>query len=163
VKSTSRLVPESEPASALYKRGVSFKEAGAFKQAIAYFEEAGRDADLSVKARTQIALCLRAGGHTTSAVAAFQKLWNSGQGTVQERRQIRYLLARTLEGSGRQDEALAHYRALREEQADYRDVTDRLGRLSGLDGTDPFPSSQDRGPWTKLFSRSWAQLLRSSS
>src|SRR5262249_9056238 len=114
-------VPAAESAAALYKRAVAFKESGAFKQAITYFEEAGRDADLAVKARTQIALCLRAGGHMISAVAAFQKLWNSGQGSVQERRQIQYLLARTLEVSGRQDEALTHYRALREEQSDYRD------------------------------------------
>jgi general secretion pathway protein A len=162
-KSDAKPVPTTESAAALYKRGVAFKESGAFKQAIAYFEEAGRDADLSVKARTQIALCLRASGHMTSAVAAFQKLWNSGQGSAQERRQIQYLLARILEVSGRQEEALTHYRALREEQSDYRDVTDRLGRLSGQGESDMFASAAGDSSWTRFLPRSWGQLLRGSS
>jgi general secretion pathway protein A len=162
VKPDPKPVASTESATALYKRGVAFKEAGAFKQAIAYFEEAGKDAELSVKARTQIALCLRAGGHMTSAVSAFQKLWNSGQGTVQERRQVRYLLARTLEVAGRDEEALTHYRALREEQSDYRDVSERLCRLSGQGESDLFASSTAHS-WTRFLSRGWGQLLRGSS
>ena len=152
-----------ESAAALYKRGVAFKEAGAFKQAMAYFEQAGQDSGLAVKARTQIALCLRAGGRTTESAAAFQKLWNSGQGTAQERRQIRYLLARTLEVSGRPEDALVHYRALRDEQSDYRDVTDRLGRLSGQEPSKLFAEAAGGSSWLKFLSRSWGQLLRSSS
>ena len=156
-------VATTESAAAFYKRGVAFKEAGAFKQAMAYFEEAGRDAELTVKARMQIALCFRAGGHMASAVSALQQLWNSEQGTVQERRQVRYLLARTLEGAGREDEALTHYRALREEQSDYRDVSERLGRLSGQGASNLFASSSIGHSWTKFLSRSWGQLLGGSS
>ena len=152
-----------EPAASLYKRGVAFKEAGAFKQAMAYFEQAAKEADLAVKAKTQIALCLRAGGRTAEAAGAFQQLWNSGAGTDQERRQIRYLLARTLEVSGQSDDALAHYRALRDEQSDYRDVKDRLGRLSSCSGTARVSLSDDRATWAKLLSRGWLHLLRSSS
>jgi len=156
-------VASAESATALYKRGIAFKEAGAFKQAIAYFEEAGKAADLTVKSRTQIALCFRAGGHMTSAVSAFQKLWDSRQGTVEERRQIRYLLARTLEVSGRQDEALTHYRALREEHSAYRDVSERLCRLSGQGESDASASSRNGHSWTKFLSRGWGQLLKGSS
>jgi general secretion pathway protein A len=161
-KTDAKPLPAVESPAVLYKRGVAFKEAGAFKQAIAYFEEASRDAELSVKARTQIALCFREGGHMTSAVTAFQKLWNSGQGSVQERRQIRYLLARTLEVSGRQEEALTHYHALREEQSDYRDVTARLTRLSGQESA-IFVGTAGGHSWTKFLTRSWGQLLRGSS
>jgi type II secretory pathway predicted ATPase ExeA len=153
----------AESAGALYKRGVAFKEAGAFRQAIAYFEEAEKDGDFFVKARTQIALCLRARGHMTSAVTALQKLWNCGQGTVQERRQVRYLLARTLEVSGRNEEALTHYHALREERSDYRDVSERLCRLSGQTESDMVASSRRSNSWTKFLSRGWEQLLRGSS
>jgi tetratricopeptide (TPR) repeat protein len=142
---------------------VAFKEAGAFRQAIAYFEEAEKDGDFFVKARTQIALCLRARGHMTSAVTALQKLWNCGQGTVQERRQVRYLLARTLEVSGRNEEALTHYHALREERSDYRDVSERLCRLSGQTESDMVASSRRSNSWTKFLSRGWEQLLRGSS
>jgi general secretion pathway protein A len=162
LKADPKPVASTESATALYKRGVAFKEAGAFKQAIAYFEEAGKDAELSVKARTQIALCFRAGGHMTSAVSALQKLWNSGQGTVEERRQVRYLLARTLEVAGRDEDALTHYRALREEQSDYRDVSERLRRLSGQGESDLFTSSTGHS-WTRFLSRGWGQLLRGSS
>jgi type II secretory pathway predicted ATPase ExeA len=153
----------AESAPLLYKRGVAFKEAGAFKQAIAYFEEAGTDAEFSVKSRTQIALCLSASGHLSSAVTAFQKLWNSGQGTVPERRQIRYLLARTLEASGRHQDALTHYQALRDEHSDYRDVADRLARLSGEGEADLFVSATEGGTWTKFLPRGLGQLLRGSS
>jgi tetratricopeptide (TPR) repeat protein len=163
VKPDTKTQGSAESPTALYKRGVAFKEAAAFKQAIAYFEEAGKDAEWSVKARTQIALCFRAGGHMTAAVTAFQKLWNSGQGTTQERRQIRYLLARTLEASGRDQDALTHYQALREEQSDYRDVTDRLARLSGDGESDVFASATDGGRWTKFLPKGWGQLLRGSS
>ena len=156
-------VASAESAAALYKRGVAFKEAGAFKQAIAYFEESEKDVEFSVKSRSQIALCLRASGHMASAVTAFQKLWNSGHGTAQERRQVRYLLARTLEVSGRHEEAVAHYHALREEQSDYRDVAERLGRLAGEGETDVFAPSAGANSWTRFLGRGLGQLLGGSS
>ncbi len=152
-----------EAAAALYKRGVSFKEAGAFKQAMVYFEQAGRDSGLSVKARTQIALCLKGSGHMTEATAALQKLWDSEQGIAQERRQIRYLLARTLEASGHPEDALVHYEALSQEQPEYRDVTDRFGRLSGREASDLLATVTGGSSWIKSLARSWGQLLRSAS
>jgi len=161
-------MPDAKPAlggeaAALYKRGVAFKEAGAFNQAMFYFEQAGRDSVLSVKARTQIALCLKGSGHMTEAVAALQKLWNSEQGIPQERRQIRYLLARTLEASGCQEDALVHYEALSQEQSEYRDVTDRLGRLSGRRASNLLATVPGGASWMKFLSRSLGQFLRSTS
>lgn len=161
-------MPAAKPAlggdvAALYKRGVAFKEAGAFKQAMVYFEQVGRDSVHSVKARTQIALCLKGSGHMTEAVAALQKLWNSEQGIPQERRQIRYLLARTLEASGCQEDALVHYEALSQEQSEYRDVTDRLGRLSGRRTSNLLATMTGGGSWMKFLSRSWGQFIRSTS
>ncbi len=154
---------DNRSSSALYQRGVAFKEAGAFKQAIGYFEQAGRDVGLAVKANTQIALCQRGSGHMAEAAASFQRLWNSGQGTAQERRQIRYLLARTLEAVGRAEDALVHYRALREEQSNFRDVADRLGRLSGRGTFSLSGLSSGSLTWMKALTRSWAHLMRSSS
>ena len=153
----------TESPAALYKRGVAFKEAGAFKQAITYFEQAEKQPDLSLKSRTQIALCFRATGHTTTAVTAFNKLLSSDQGTVQERRQIRYLLARTLEASGREQDALTHYQALHEEQSDYRDVTDRLARLSRQEDFDLCATATGGGAWMRFLPRGLGQLLRGSS
>lgn len=158
-----KLAPEKPSCRAVYDRGVAFKEAGAFKQAMTYFEEAGLDAGLSIKAKTQIALCLHASGRLKEATTSLQQLWNGAQGTVHERGQIRYLLARALEASGKRDEALAHYRALREEQSDYRDVTERLGRLSGREASDLFATATSGSSWMKFLSRSWGQLVRNSS
>lgn len=154
---------KSESAGSLYHRGVAFKEAGAFRQAITFFEQAGRDAGLSVKAKTQIALCYRASGRMAEAVRLLEQLWTGGQGTAEERRQVRYFLARTLEASGQVEDAVGHYQALRDEQSDFRDVTNRLGRLAGPDSSTGPSFSTASGAWTKLLSRGWAQLIRSSS
>jgi general secretion pathway protein A len=162
-KKPQKLQPILESPPAFYQRGVAFKDAGAFKQAIAYFEQAGRDAGLAVKANTQIALCLKESGRTEEAARALQQIWNSRQGTVQERRQIRYLLARTLEAAGLADDARAHYQALREEQSDYRDVTERLSRLSSRRASAFAELSASRASWMKALTRSWTQLIRSSS
>jgi len=152
-----------ESAAALYQRGIAFKEACAYKQAVAFFEQAARDAALAVKARTQIALCLRATGRMEEAARSLQQLWNGGQGTSEERKQVRYFLARTLEASGLVDDAVGHYQALREEQSDFRDVTNRLGRLSGSGSLAAVTFSGANGLWARFLSRGWAQLTRSSS
>jgi tetratricopeptide (TPR) repeat protein len=152
--------PEQHSCQALYNRGVAFKEAGAFKQAIDYFEQAGRDESLAVKVKLQIALCLHASGRLSEATALLQLLWNGKQGTDRERRQIRYLLARILEASGRKGEALAHYRTLRDEQAGYRDVVDRFNRLSGSGHAASSRRAADS--LVRSISRSWMGLLRSS-
>jgi lipopolysaccharide biosynthesis regulator YciM len=145
----------------LYQRGVAFKEASAYNQAVPFFEQAGRESEFYVKARIQIALCLRATGRMADAARLLRHLWTGTQGTPDERRQVRYFLARTLEASGHLDEAREHYHALQQERSGYRDVTDRLDRLSES-GTNGSLSSANRA-WTKLLPRNWSQLLRSSS
>jgi type II secretory pathway predicted ATPase ExeA len=143
-----------------YDRGVAFKEAGSFKQAIAYFEEAARDETLSIRAEIQIALCLRASDRTAEAIRLLQQLCQREQGAEEERRQARYFLARTLEASGRTEDAVAHYRALREARSDYRDVADRLNRLTGR--LDRFTLALGNQKLIRLIPRSWAHLLRNS-
>jgi len=153
----------AESAEDLFHRGVAFKEAGAYKQAIHYFERVGPESDLFVKSGMQITLCHRACGHTMEALTSAQRLWKSGRGTAEERRQIRYLLARTLELRGRTDDAVTHYLALQDEQSDYRDVKERLSRLSGRRGSDRFTLETDVVSWTETLTRRWMQLIRSSS
>jgi len=153
--------PASESSAALYKRAVAFKEAGAYKQAITLFERVLSDRTFAVKARTQMALCQQAQGHVDEAIASVQRLWTEQRGTPQELKQIRYLLARLLEGRGRLKEAVPHYRALREAQSDYRDVADRVSRLSEpAERSEPAPESH-RTVWTRLLPPGWVQLLRS--
>lgn len=152
----------SQPSpQASYNRGVAFKEAGAFKQAITFFEQAGRDPDLAVRARTQIALCLRASGRTADAIGVLQELCKQDKGAEEERRQARYFLARTLEASGQTEDAAAHYRTLRDEHSEYRDVRARLGRLSGLKRSS-LATGAAGGLLSRLLPRSLTHLLRSA-
>jgi type II secretory pathway predicted ATPase ExeA len=161
VAQDSKPATKVESPASLYQRGVAFKEASAYNQAVPFFEQAGRESEFYVKARIQIALCLRATGRMADAARLLRHLWTGTQGTPDERRQVRYFLARTLEASGHLDEAREHYHALQQERSGYRDVTDRLDRLSES-GTNGSLSSANRA-WTKLLPRNWSQLLRSSS
>jgi len=155
--------PSLEPSGrSMYERGMAFKEAGAFKQAITYFEQAARDPAYGVKSRMQIALCHHASGRIVEAITSLRKLLSGRQATEQETRQIRYLLARALEASGQRDEALQLYRDLRDEHSEYRDVADRFRRLSDPGKVDTVPAS-GRTAWMRSLSRNWFHLLRSSS
>jgi type II secretory pathway predicted ATPase ExeA len=157
----SKPAAQGESATAVYKRGVAFKEAGAYRQAMMFFEQACRDETLVMMAKIQIALCLRASGRTEEAVRSFQRLWDGGTGTVEERKQLRYFLARTLEAAGHVDKAVDHYEALRNEQSNFRDVQDRLGRLSGSQPSEGWSYIARNVQWTRLVSRGWTQLTRS--
>ena len=44
--------------------------------------------------------------------------------------QVRYLLARTLESLGRDDETLEQYRWIRREEPGFKDVAERIERMS---------------------------------
>ena len=153
----------TESAEDLFHRGVAFREAGAYKQAIHYFERVGPESDLFVKSGMQITLCHRACGHNMEALTSACRLWKSGLGTAEERKQVRYLLARTLELCGRSDDAVTHYVALRDEQPDYRDVTERLSQLTGRRTSDQFAVEAGIASWTETLTRRWMQLIRSSS
>lgn len=97
------------------------------------------------------------------AVRLLQQLWTQNNGVEEERRQVRYFLARALEASGQVESAVTHYRALSDERSDYRDVTDRLDRLSGRRPSGFFPFAGGRRSLVKALGRGWMQLLRSSS
>ncbi|BCA57138.1 hypothetical protein W02_42780 [Nitrospira sp. KM1] len=160
VKPNTKSSNDSETATGLYKRGVAFKNAGAYKQAISFFEQAAQDQGLAMKSNTQIALCLRACGRAAEATRMFQQLLKSGHGTEEDRRQVRYFLARILEASGQIDAAIGLYRALGKEHRDYRDVKDRLGRLAAPESSGSWSAS---GWWAKLLPRRRTPAFRNPS
>ena len=113
-----------------YERGLALKMAGQHKAAIAQFEMAVADPGLALKAHAQIGLCSKTIGRLEDAVAAFRHALTAPGGSPKETVQILYVLGRTLESLGRVGETLEAYRWIRREEPDYRDVTDRIERLS---------------------------------
>ena len=113
-----------------YERGLALKNAGMHKAAINQFEMATVELSLAVRAYAQIGLCYKLSGHYEEAVTAFQKALKAMPASSKETVQILYVLGRTLESLGRVAETLEAYRWIRREDAAYRDVAERIERLS---------------------------------
>lgn len=113
-----------------YERGLALKEAGLHKAAIEQLEMAAVDPSLAVKAYAQIGLCYKLSGRYEEAVPAFEKALKATPASLKEIVQILYVLGRTLESLGRVAEALEAYRWIRREDSTYRDVAERIERLS---------------------------------
>ena len=154
---------DTESSLAMYKRGLAYKQAGAYKQAIELFEQAATDGNQSVRSQSEIALCLCATGRHEEAVRSFSALLEEGRGTDLELRNIRYFLGRSLESLGKPPEALAHYQILRTQESGFRDVESRMRRLSSARSFFSLLLSLEPTAWIKGVVRNCTQLLRSSS
>ena len=113
-----------------YERGIALKKAGLYKAAIEQFEQAAADRLLAVKAYVQIGLCYKLFGRYVEVVPAFQQALKALPTSSKETVQILYVLGRTLESLGRIAETLEAYRWIRREDPAYRDVAERIERLS---------------------------------
>lgn len=113
-----------------YERGLALKQAGLHKAAIDQFELAAVETALALKSHAQIGLCYKLSGRYEEAVPAFQQALKVTTASSKETVQILYVLGRTLESLGRLAETLEAYRWIRREDPDYRDVTERIERLS---------------------------------
>lgn len=113
-----------------YERGLALKQAGLHNAAIDQFEMAAVETSVALKAYAQIGLCYKLSGCYEEAVPAFRKALDVATASSKETVQILYVLGRTLESLGRVAETLEAYRWIRREDPDYRDVTERIERLS---------------------------------
>jgi tetratricopeptide (TPR) repeat protein len=113
-----------------YERGLALKKAGQYKEALQQFSTAAQDESLTFKAMAQAGLCLKTIGSPEEAVTAFRRALQSQRHSSADTIQVRYLLARTLELLGRIDETLEQYRWIRREDPLFKDVAERIERLS---------------------------------
>jgi len=113
-----------------YERGLALKKLGLHNDALQQFSLAALDASFTFRAMAQVGICLKALGQSEEAATAFQKSLQAQRGTSADTIQVRYLLARTLESLGRIEDTLEHYRWIRREEPAYKDVAERLDRLS---------------------------------
>jgi len=121
--------PNAE-ASEWYERGLALKKVGLFKEALHQFSLAAQDASLTFKAMAQVGICLKSANRLEEAVTAFRKALRAQRASTPDTIEVRYLLARTLESLGRVDETLENYRWIRREDPGFKDVADRIDRLS---------------------------------
>lgn len=129
-----------------YERGLALKNAGSYKAAIAQFEQAAADPTYALRGYAQIGLCYKASGRLEEAVVAFRKALTLTQNSKRDTVQLLYVLGRTLESLGRTTETLEAYRWIRREDPGYRDVADRIERLSSQRPLQTVKGPQLRSP-----------------
>ena len=129
--------PPSHDAGEAYERGLALKKVGLHKDALQQFSLAAQDAALTFRAMAQVGICLKSLGQSEDAATAFRKALQAQRGTSVDTIQVRYLLARTLESLGRIDDTLEHYRWIRREEPNFKDVAERIERLGGRRSPSP--------------------------
>lgn len=112
-----------------YERGLALRRAGLYGRAIEQFQKAANDTCYVLKAYAQIGFCYKSEQQYEEAVIAFRHALKSENASMKETVQVLYLLGRSLESLGRDDEALEAYRWLRREDGKFRDVTARIESL----------------------------------
>jgi tetratricopeptide (TPR) repeat protein len=148
-----------------YERGIVLRKAGLFREAIVEFEQAAASRVYALKAYAQIGLCHKSKGRYEEAVAAFRKGLQSSPGSTKETVQILYVMGRTLEMLGRIEETLEAYRWIRREDADYRDVAQRIRELSShrvVTKSSCVAQPTPQPSWLSSALRPWQGLLRLS-
>jgi tetratricopeptide (TPR) repeat protein len=123
----------------LYERGRMLRQAKMYDRALADFRDAIRDRNYAGKAHTQVALCLRAMGRHGEAATAFRQALASSTLSSDEHLHVLYLLGQTLESLGRYAEALEAYGWVRQANARFLDVDDRIKQLCAV-GSGASPS-----------------------
>jgi hypothetical protein len=112
-----------------YERGQMLKQIKMYDRALDDFRHAARDPQYAGNAHAQLALCFRAMGRHEDAAAAFRQALTAPTFSSEETVHLLYLLGQTLESLGRYAEALEAYGWVRQEDAGFRDVEDRIKHL----------------------------------
>jgi tetratricopeptide (TPR) repeat protein len=115
----------------LYERGRMLRMAKMYDRALADFREVIQDPNYAGKAHTQMALCFRAAGRHQEAAESLRKALESPALSSNEHLHVLYLLGQTLESLGRYAEALEAYGWVRQANAIFLDVDDRIKKLCG--------------------------------
>ncbi len=137
VQATTAARPPSHDAGEAYERGLALKKVGLHKDALQQFSLAAQDAALTFRAMAQVGICLKSLGQSEDAATAFRKALQAQRGTSVDTIQVRYLLARTLESLGRIDDTLEHYRWIKREEPNFKDVAERIERPGGRRSPSP--------------------------
>ena len=143
----TRAPSKERNSEALYQDGLRMKNENRLEEALALFEEASKNPALWLKAHAQIGICCRTMGNLRAATQAFRIALNDSSASSKEVLDVQYMLARALQSSLQNKEALTVYRQLARVQPDYRDVTSRIKQLAasttGRTNGGPKPGTSD--------------------
>lgn len=126
----TRALSTEQNFEALYQDGLRMKNENRLEEALALFEEASKSPALWLKAHAQIGICCRTMGNVRAAIQAFRAALNDSSATSKELLEVQYMLARSLQSSIQNKEALTVYRQIARIQSDYRDVASRIRQLA---------------------------------
>lgn len=115
---------------ARYNLGIAYKEMGLLDEAAEEFRISRADPALFVGATSLLADTLAQKGDFDGAVACLDEAIRRGNLGEAQARELRYQKGVVLAKAERAEEADAVFRAIFEETPDYRDVRERIGRLS---------------------------------
>ncbi|HEX4512614.1 MAG TPA: tetratricopeptide repeat protein [Polyangiaceae bacterium] len=117
--------------------GQAYKEMGLADDAINEFEIAARDPKLEVEVRYQIGMIEIERGNLKQAIAAFQKALNAKVRTPEQETILCFEIGAAYEATRATKDALSYYNRVARRDANYRDVQDRIRKLSRHDTKAP--------------------------
>ncbi len=120
-----------------YDLGQAYKEMGLADDAITEFETAARDAKLEVEARFLIGMIQTERGNMKDAVAAYQKALTAKVRTPEQETILCFEIGAAYESMRMTKDALSFYQRVVRRDPNYRDVQDRVRRLSRHDTKAP--------------------------
>jgi tetratricopeptide (TPR) repeat protein len=122
--------PDEEGAAEQYRLALRYREMGLLDETITALEGAARSPRQRFDAASMLGRLHLEGGRTAKAVKWFERAAEAPAPTPDAGRALRYDLAHTFEAEGEHRRALALFLALDSEMAGYRDVSERIERLS---------------------------------
>ncbi len=120
-----------------YDLGVAYKEMGLLDDAIREFEVAARDEKRDCVCRSMVGMIQMERGKVPEAIAAFQKGLAAPVKTPEQEMVLSFEIGAAYESMNRVKEALTYFERVIKADPLYRDVADRVRRLSGRGAARP--------------------------
>jgi tetratricopeptide (TPR) repeat protein len=114
-----------------YDLGVAYKEMGLLDDAIREFEVAARDEKRDCVCRSMVGMIQMERGKVPEAIEAFQKGLAAPVKTAEQEMVLCFEIGAGYEAMNRTKEALSYFQRVARRDGTYRDVSDRIRRLSG--------------------------------
>jgi hypothetical protein len=113
-----------------YNLGIAYKEMGLIDEAIAEFQLAAKDDGRILECSSMLGICFLEKGMPKLAIKWFEKGLKAPGRRDEEYQGLRYDLASALEASGETNRALGVYTELYGQDANFRDVANKVRELS---------------------------------
>jgi tetratricopeptide (TPR) repeat protein len=120
-----------DDAQSHYDLGVAYKEMGLLEDAIREFETAARDSKRECVCESMIGMIEQERGHINEAIEAFQRGLRAKGRTPEQEMVLSFEVAAAYEAKKMNKDALTYYQRVARRDPGYRDVQERIRRLSG--------------------------------